>query len=124
VAPVTPAKPDKAAARDGLLRLFSADWTDALWEQRDPAGKMIRVADGLGERLAGLADFCHALAWADLTKSGRKNADDPMPPGFEAHRYLAQTLGGLSKVLKAAHAGWWAAVQAEDDGVAKRRARA
>lgn len=126
VIPATPHKTscnrDKGAARDGMLRLFSADRSDAAWECRDPAGKMIRVADGIGERLAGLAEFCHALAWADLSKSVRKSGDEPMPPGYEAHHYLAQTLGDLAKVLKAAHAGWWESVQAAD--AAGERARA
>jgi hypothetical protein len=119
-APAAP-KHDKAARRDGMMQIFSADWTDALWDSRNAVGKMGCVADGVGERLAGLAAFCYSLAWADLTKSGRKDPDEPMPPGYDEHRYLAQALGGLSKALKAARAAWWETVRTEEAAQEQRR---
>ena len=129
--PTPDPKLTKAAAGEGMMRLFSADWSDTLWESRDPAGKIMRVADGVGDRLAGLSEICWSLTWGDLSKSGRKNADDPMPPGFETHRYQAQALGDLSKALKAVSAAWWDTIKAEDaaqeqrhEPARQRRARA
>ena len=69
----------------------------------DPAGKMMRVAGwraATGWRHLGLKSGL-SLTWGDLSKSGRKNADDPMPPGFETHRRSGhQALGDLSKALE------------------------
>lgn len=113
---------ERAAARDGVMRLFSHDPTDAAWHGRSPTSKLSVVSGCIAERLAGMAELCDSLSTPVLINDGRRS-DGPPSPHFEAHRCLAHSLRDMAKALQAANAVYWDHIRAEEDAATEANRR-